>query len=80
LPVDRDPVWWEGFYREDEVDKAGRVTRRRKSVTLGLLKDIPTEAQAKRQPNRRLLERKLLKILEARVGIEPTHKGFADPD
>ena len=29
------------------------------------------------QPYRKLPEAKLLKELEARVGIEPTHKGFA---
>jgi hypothetical protein len=29
------------------------------------------------QPDRKLPEAKLLKGLEARVGIEPTHKGFA---
>ncbi len=49
LREDRDPVWWEGFYREDVITDAGRVIRKRRSVKLGLQKDIPTEAQAKRK-------------------------------
>ena len=47
LRKDRDPVWWEGFYREDVVTDTGRVIRKRRSVKLGLKKDIPTAAQAK---------------------------------
>jgi integrase/predicted DNA-binding transcriptional regulator AlpA len=49
LREDRDPVWWEGFYREDVITDAGKVIRKRRSVKLGLWKDIPTEAQAKRK-------------------------------
>ena len=49
LREDRDPVWWEGFYREDVVTDTGRVVRKRRSVKLGLKKDIPTEAHAKRK-------------------------------
>jgi integrase len=49
LREDRNPVWWEGFYREDVINEAGKVTRRRRSVKLGLQKDIPTEEQAKRK-------------------------------
>jgi integrase/predicted DNA-binding transcriptional regulator AlpA len=49
LREDRDPVWWEAFYREDVITESGRVKRIRKSVKLGLLKDIPSEAQAKRR-------------------------------
>jgi len=49
LREDRDPVWWEGFYREDVITDAGKVIRKRRSVKLGLQKDIPTEAHAKRK-------------------------------
>jgi integrase/predicted DNA-binding transcriptional regulator AlpA len=49
LREDRDPVWWEGFYREDVITAAGGAIRKRRSVKLGLQKDIPTEAQAKRK-------------------------------
>jgi hypothetical protein len=49
LREDRNPVWWEGFYREDVINEAGKVIRRRRSVKLGLQKDIPTEEQAKRK-------------------------------
>lgn len=49
LREDRDPVWWEGFYREDVITESGRVIRKRRSVKLDLQKDIPTESQAKRK-------------------------------
>jgi integrase/predicted DNA-binding transcriptional regulator AlpA len=49
LREDRDPVWWEGFYREDVITESGRVIRKRRSVKLGLQKDIPAESQAKRK-------------------------------
>ncbi len=49
LREDRDPVWWEAFYREDVITESGRVKRIRKSVKLGLVKDIPSEGQAKRK-------------------------------
>jgi hypothetical protein len=46
LREDREPKWWEGFYREDIVDASGQTRRRRKSVNLGLLNDIPTKRAA----------------------------------
>jgi hypothetical protein len=49
LREDRVPVWWEGFYREDVITESGRLIRKRRSVKLGLQKDIPSESQAKRK-------------------------------
>jgi hypothetical protein len=49
LREDRGSKWWEGFYREDVVDESGKIVRKRKSVNLGLLSDIPTKRSAQRQ-------------------------------
>ena len=49
LRENRDPVWWEGFYREDVITDAGGVIRKRSAVNLCLQKDIPAEVQAKRK-------------------------------
>jgi integrase len=49
LREDRESKWWEGFYREDVVGESGKIVRKRKSVNLGLLSDIPTKRSAKRQ-------------------------------
>jgi len=46
LREDREPKWWEGFYREDVVDASGQRGRRRKAVNLGLLSDVPTKRAA----------------------------------
>jgi integrase len=46
LREDREPKWWEGFYREDVVDASGQTRRRRKSVNLGLFSDVPTKRAA----------------------------------
>ncbi len=46
LREDREPKWWEGFYREDVIDASGQTRRKRKSVNLGLLTDIPTKRAA----------------------------------
>ena len=49
LREDRNPAWWEGFYREDVVNESGQTQRKRKSVNLGLLADVPTKRAAKRK-------------------------------
>ncbi len=49
LREDRKPAWWEGFYREDVVDESGQVQRKRKSVNLGRLTDVPTKRAAQRK-------------------------------
>jgi integrase len=49
LREDRTPAWWEGFYREDIVDDSGQIRRKRKSVNLGLLSDVPTKRAAQRR-------------------------------
>ncbi len=49
LREDRFPKWWEGFYREDIVDESGKVRRKRRSVNLGLLTDVPTKRAAQRK-------------------------------
>jgi integrase-like protein len=43
---DREPKCWEGFYREDVVDASGQTRRKRKSVNLGVLNDVPTKRAA----------------------------------
>ncbi len=49
LREDRKQPWWEGFYREDVVDGSGQIRRKRKSVNLGLLSDVPTKRAAHRK-------------------------------
>ena len=49
LREDRTPAWWEGFFREDVSDESGQVRRKRKSVNLGLLSDVPTKRSAQRK-------------------------------
>ncbi len=49
LRKDRTPTWWEGFYREDVANEAGQIERKRKSVNLGLLADLPTKRSAQRK-------------------------------
>jgi hypothetical protein len=47
LREDRGPAYWQGFYREDIVDEAGRTVRKRVAVNLGPLKEIPNEKAAR---------------------------------
>jgi predicted DNA-binding transcriptional regulator AlpA len=49
LREDRNPAWWEGFYREDIVTDSGEVVRKRRTVNLGLLSDVPTKRAAQRK-------------------------------
>jgi hypothetical protein len=43
LREDRGPAYWEGTYREDVVNEAGKTVRRRRDVNLGSLSDVKTE-------------------------------------
>jgi hypothetical protein len=47
LHEDRGPAYWQGFYREDFIDEAGKTERRRVAVNLGSLTEIPTEKIAR---------------------------------
>ena len=38
--------WWEGLYRIDLYDEQRHIVRKRKSVTLGLLTDLPSKRSA----------------------------------
>jgi hypothetical protein len=46
LREDRGPAYWQGFYREDVVNEAGKTERKRIAMTLGSLKEIPNEKVA----------------------------------
>lgn len=54
LREDGNPPYWEGFYREDVVNEAGKRGRRRRSVNLGSMKELSEKAA----------RRKLAAILE----------------
>ena len=49
LREDRGSAYWQGFYREDVINEAGKTERKRIAVTLGLLKDIPNEKIARQK-------------------------------
>ncbi len=49
LREDGDPAWWEGFYREDVINEAGKKERKRRSVNLGSIKDIRSEKAARQK-------------------------------
>ncbi|HEY2040881.1 MAG TPA: hypothetical protein VGG95_14510 [Edaphobacter sp.] len=49
LREDRGPAYWEGWYREDVVDEAGKTVRIRKAVNLGSLTDVSTEPAARQK-------------------------------
>ena len=48
LRKDRKQPWWEGFYWLDQVQEDGQITRKRKSVKIGLLSDLETKRAAQR--------------------------------
>jgi integrase/predicted DNA-binding transcriptional regulator AlpA len=49
LREDRGPAYWQGFYREDVIDEAGRTVRKRKAVHLGSLQETPNEKVARQK-------------------------------
>ena len=49
LREDRGPAYWQGFYREDIVNEAGKTVRKRIGVNLGSLKEVPTEKAARQK-------------------------------
>lgn len=49
LREDRGPAYWEGFYRETVISESGHRERKRKSVHLGLLKDVRTKKSAQQK-------------------------------
>jgi len=49
LREDGDPAWWEGFYRENVVNEAGKKERKRRAVNLGSIKDIRSEKAARQK-------------------------------
>ncbi len=46
LRTNRGPAYWQGFYREDVIDEAGRTVRKRMAVNLGLMENVPNEKEA----------------------------------
>jgi integrase/predicted DNA-binding transcriptional regulator AlpA len=49
LRTDRGPAYWQGFYREDVINEAGKTVRIRKAVTLGSLVEMPNEKVARQK-------------------------------
>lgn len=47
LREDRGPAYWQGFYRDDIVNEAGRTVRKRIAVNLGSLKEVPNDKAAR---------------------------------
>lgn len=49
LREDRGSAYWEGTYREDVINEAGKTVRRRRGVNLGSLKEVKTEKAARQK-------------------------------
>jgi integrase/predicted DNA-binding transcriptional regulator AlpA len=49
LREDRGEAYWEGTYREDVINEAGKTVRRRRGVNLGSLKEVKTEKAARQK-------------------------------
>jgi integrase len=49
LREDRKQPWWEEFYWSDSIQEDGKITRKRKSVKIGLQEDLPTKRTALRK-------------------------------
>jgi integrase/predicted DNA-binding transcriptional regulator AlpA len=49
LREDGDPAWWEGFYRENIVNEAGKTERKRRAVNLGTVKEVRSEKAARQK-------------------------------
>jgi integrase len=49
LREDGDPAWWEGFYRENVVNEAGKTERKRRAVNLGTVNEIRSEKAARQK-------------------------------
>ncbi|MDQ2834258.1 MAG: site-specific integrase [Acidobacteriota bacterium] len=46
LRKDGDPAWWEGFYRENIVNEAGKTERKRRAVNLGTVNEVRSKKVA----------------------------------
>ncbi|HTZ89194.1 MAG TPA: tyrosine-type recombinase/integrase [Alloacidobacterium sp.] len=49
LRQDRGPAYWQGFYREDFINQAGRRVRKRRAINLGTLDETPNETVARQK-------------------------------
>lgn len=49
LRKDSDPAWWEGFYRENVINEAGKAERKRRAVNLGTVKELRSEKAARQK-------------------------------
>jgi site-specific recombinase XerC/predicted DNA-binding transcriptional regulator AlpA len=49
LRENRGPAYWEGSYREDIVNEAGKTVRRRRGINLGSLAEVKTERAAQQK-------------------------------
>jgi predicted DNA-binding transcriptional regulator AlpA len=49
LREDRGSAYWEGMYREDVINEAGKTVRRRRGVNLGSLAEVKTEKAARQK-------------------------------
>jgi integrase len=47
LRKNRGPAYWQGFYREDVINEAGEIERKRRYINLGYLTDVPSKSAAR---------------------------------
>jgi site-specific recombinase XerC len=49
LRTDRGPAYWQARYWDDVVTEPGKIERKRRSVKLGYLEDVPTKREAQQK-------------------------------
>ena len=49
MRTDRGPAYWQARYWDDVVTEPGKIERKRRSVNLGYLEDVPTKREAQQK-------------------------------